>query len=206
MLPLLCLTLCQAGSLLPASHSLQTGTVNGLQPCQGGGLWLLSLLNCGHAGTALCASLNGKGHLQVLPASWGEAAWPGGQSRGLAGLQQSTGDCWGCTGWRGTEPGFLGGWWKRLVLCWSWRLASAGVPMCGGTPGTHPAWEVVTRPDCQDAGICAEASVTSMASSRVLQLNDRTFPLGNSCVRHPCSEQPNAFLAARTLGLKQKET
>lgn len=71
---------------------------------------------------------------------------------------------------------------------------------------THPAWEVVTRPACQDAGICAEASVTSVASSRVLQLNDRTFPLGKSCVRHPCSEQPNSFVAARTLGLKQKET
>lgn len=83
---------------------------------------------------------------------------------------------------------------------------SWGPSVCEGTPGTLPAREVVTRPACQDAGICAEANVTSVASSRVLQLNDRTSPLGNSYVRHPCSEQPNAFVTARTLGLKQKET
>lgn len=83
---------------------------------------------------------------------------------------------------------------------------SWGPSVCEGTPGTLPAREVVTRPACQDAGICAEANVTSVASSRVLQLNDCTFPLGNSYVRHPCSEQPNAFVTARTLGLKQKET
>lgn len=108
------------------------GMVRALQPGQGAALWLLSLLNRSHAGTALCASLNGKGHLQVLPTSWAEAAWLEGQSRGLAGLQQGTGDSRGCSGWRGTGSGFLRGWWKRLVLCWSWswRMASAGVPVC----------------------------------------------------------------------------
>lgn len=181
------------------------GMVKGLQPHQGAVLRLLSLLNCGHAGTALCASPHGKGAAG--------AAGKLGRGSLVCGAEQGTGRAaaknrgqLGLQEWRGTEPDFLGGWWKRLVLCWSWRMASAGVLVCGGTPGTHPAWEVVTKPACQDAGIYAEASVTSVASSRVLQLNDCTFPLGNSCVRHPCSEQPNVFGAARTLGLKQKET
>lgn len=103
VLPLLGLRPCQAGPLLPASHSMQTGAWSrDCSPARGYSVapLIVELWPCRHS--SLCLT-----EWQRAPAgaaaSWAEAAWRGGQSRGLAGLQQSSGNSWGCSGWRGTR-------------------------------------------------------------------------------------------------------
>lgn len=192
-------------SLLPIPRSAGTRP-SCMHPCRGVctvASLTAELQPCWHS--SLCPP-NGKGHRQVLLAGRAEAAWLAGCRGGWQGCSKARGAAHGHSGQRGAGPGFSRGWWKGLILCWSWRQGERPRPgsRCAGKDAPCPG---VCR-KASPAGsrrLCAEADVTSAVSYGVLQLNDRISPLGNSCLRHPCSKWPNALVATETLGLKQRE-
>ena len=188
------------------SHAVQGHGRAACIPAGGSAPWHPSLLNCSHAGTACRAPPNGKGHRQVLLAGRAEAAWLAGCRGGWQGCSKAWGAAHSHSGQRGTGPGFSRGWWKGLILCRSWRRGERPQPgsRCAGKDA--PCMGVCRKASLAGSRrLCAEADVTSAVSYGVLQLNDRISPLGNSCLRHPCSKWPNALVATETLGLKQRE-
>lgn len=123
-------------------------------PCWGSAPWHLSLLNCGHASTACCAPLDGKGHRQVLPAGRAEAACLAGHRWGLAGLQQGMGGSpwprWAEGGRTWVFEGLVEGGWSSARAGDREKGLGRGPSVCGRT---LPAWGFVARPAWLEAGV-----------------------------------------------------
>lgn len=60
------------------------GMVKGLQPCQGAVLWLLALLNCGHAGSSLCLTERQRAQRAAGKLGRGSLVWGTEQGTGRA--------------------------------------------------------------------------------------------------------------------------